>query len=95
MRPNGTPARALRFQPAPALDVRNGLIGWVTIELDSLAIEDVQVRRGRDGRIYLAFPTRLGKHGDRRPLVRPLSNDARIEIERQVIDALRLQGRVA
>lgn len=88
-------ASVLRFMRSTTIDGLAGLLGWATIEVGGLAIEDVQVRRDRKGRVYLSFPTRLGKHGDRRPLVRPLTNDARIEIEREVIDALRLQGRVA
>ena len=89
-------ATVVRFSPAPPLDVQQGLLGFVVIEVGgAIAIEGVAVRRARGGRVYLAFPTRELRCGGRLHIVRPLTADARRDIERQVIDALRAQGRIA
>ncbi|MCC7014866.1 MAG: septation protein SpoVG family protein [Planctomycetes bacterium] len=86
----------VQFREAPILDQHAGLLGWVSIELNgALVIADVQVRRTREGREYLAFPSRIDGRGERRSVVRPLTDEARVEIERQVVAELRKQGRLA
>ena len=87
---------SVSFTPAPVLDQLDGLLGWAEIAIDdALAIENVAVRRSRAGRYYLSFPACDARTGRRRTLIRPLTNEARIDLEQQVFDHLREQRRVA
>lgn len=86
---------AVVFTPAPALDRATGLLGWVRIAMDgAFEFDSVAVRRGRNGRVVLSFPSRRDGAGRRRYFVRPLSDEARCAIEGQVLELLR-QRRLA
>jgi len=50
------------------------------------------VRRTRAGRLYLAFPSRVLRTGERRHVVRPVDAEARRLIEEQVFAQLRAKG---
>jgi DNA-binding cell septation regulator SpoVG len=82
------------FVPAPPLDTRNGLAGFVTVHVNGLVIHRIAVRRARDGRYLLSFPVQHDRRGRRNVVVHPLDAAAHAEIERQVIADLRRQGRL-
>ena len=70
-----------------------GLLGIVLLRLGgALLIEGVAVRRTRAGRLYLAFPSRVLRTGERRHVVRPVDAEARRLIEEQVFAQLRAKG---
>jgi len=81
---------AIRFSAAPARDVRSGLLGWVSFILGDLHLDGVAVRKTRDGRLVLSFPERRDARGNRHPIVRPLDDAARRQIEAEVFTALQL-----
>lgn len=83
---------SVTFNAAEPSLVATGLLGWASFTVgDGLRIE-VTVRRTRDDRTVLSFPTRSTRGGGRRPLVNPTDNEARRVIEGQVLGALRAQG---
>lgn len=80
------------FTPAPPLDIADGLLGWLDIEVGGLVvIHGVALRRSRRGGLALSWPAKDDSHGNRRAVVRPLDDRARVAIERQVFGELRLR----
>jgi hypothetical protein len=84
-----TTVSTVRFDAAPADDVRRGLLGWVSFVLaDVLVIDSVAVRRTHVGRLTLSYPRRADRLGNAHYDVRPRDNAARLAIEAQVFAAL-------
>lgn len=84
------------FTAASPLDRADGLLGWVRIAVDgAFEFDGVAVRRGRNARTALSFPSRRDGAGRRRYFVRPLSDEARCAIESQVVELLQAQRKVA
>jgi DNA-binding cell septation regulator SpoVG len=84
-----TPSIRLRsWVPASAEDVVSGLLGFVSVEFGHLVIDGIVVRRTADGRFVLSFPMRKDRAGRKHAIVRPIDDDARQAMERQIIKAL-------
>lgn len=84
------------FTPAPPLDLAVGLVGWVDLELSELVIvHNVAVRRTRDGEPTLSWPVKDDRKGNRRAVVRPHGDAARVKIEAAVFADLARQGLVS
>lgn len=80
----------VRFHRAKPFDVLGGLIGYAAVEFEGgLVVRGLAVRHTRSGRTVVSFPTRDG-----RPVVHPVDAETHAEIERQVVDQLRQQGRL-
>ena len=89
MREQNHVVTAVQFTPAGDAERQTGLLGWVTCVLgDLLRLDGIAVRRTRVGRLALSFPRGRGKH----PPVRPSDDEARRAIERQIFDAIGLDG---
>ena len=85
----------VRFSPARPDQIEDGHLGFVAVVLDGeLKLDGIALRRTRDGRRALSFPRRRDQRGFEHPYIRPLTDEARIDLERQVFEALRL-GSVA
>lgn len=83
----------IRFYPCRREDRVSGLRGWATFVVDGAWILDsVAVRRARDGRGVISFPTRLDNNRVEHVLVRPVSNAVRSEVEAQVVAYVRKAG---
>jgi DNA-binding cell septation regulator SpoVG len=68
---------------------RGGLVGWVGFVLGGIVqVDGVTLRETAAGALRLSFPERRDGRGRRHPIVRPLGDAARREIERQVFAAL-------
>ena len=86
----------VRFHPCSPEQRETGLRGWVTCNLDDRwLLDSIAVRRMREGKYTLSFLSQCDRKGIARPLFRPLTTDARVEVERQVLDELRKRGFVA
>lgn len=86
----------VRFHAAPAGVADPGLVGWVAFVVnDALGIDNVAVRRNRAGVLRLVYPTRTDREEREHPIVKPLDDHARREIERQVFAALGFADREA
>ena len=72
--------------------LERGLVGFVSIVVnDSLKLDAIALRRTLDGRPVLAFPARRDARGRQHSLFRPINDEARREIERQVFAALGIE----
>ena len=86
----------IRFVPAPAAEVRTGLLGYLGATLNgTLRLEGLVVRRTLDGRFVISYPSRRDAAGRKHFLIRPLTDAARRDLERQVFHELGLEERTA
>lgn len=83
--------RAVRFTPGTDADADRGLLAYVRIEFGPLVLDGVTLRRHADGRLGLTYPERTDRAGRRHPLVRPVDDVARREIEAHVLRELNRQ----
>jgi hypothetical protein len=91
---SGVTLTELRFSPADAEHQKTGLLGWLTFTICcSLRLDGVAVRRTADGRLTLAFPSKIDGSGRKRSLIRPISEEARLEIEDSVFSILMMDFR--
>ncbi len=87
-----TTTSIVSFTPAPPLDVADGLLGWLDLEVAGLVvIHGVALRRSRRGELALSWPAKNDSLGNRRAVVRPLDDRARVAVERQVLRELQLR----
>ena len=81
------------FVAASAEDIVTGLLGWSSCTVNRrLRFDGLAVRRTLKGRIQLAFPAKSDRAGKRHYVIRPLDDSARVEIERQIFQALHDAG---
>ena len=78
----------VRLTPASAVDVEAGLYGYVTLVYGDLRLDGLTLRRTQRGNLTISFPARRDRRGRDHPLVRPIDDATRREIEAQVFDAL-------
>ena len=82
----------VEFTPAPRANVRRGMLGWLSFDLDgTLHVDGVALRRTSRGRMALSFPTRFDRRGREHPFLRPTCDRARRAIERVVLAELGLE----
>src|SRR5690606_39105 len=77
------------FTAASAGDRASGRVGWISCAAGrALRLDGITLRRTADGRVVLSFPARTDRQGRKHPLIRPLTDAARQDLERQVLRAL-------
>jgi len=77
------------FSPASTSDRRAGLLGYLRFQVcGGLLIDGVTLRRTQAGELRLAYPRRGGELY----VVRPMDEETRRDLERQVFDVLGLDG---
>ncbi len=82
----------IRFIAAPDAERALGLLGWVSFLLNgAVKLDGITLRRTRAGDLVLSFPERRDASGKQHAYIRPISDAARRDVERQVFAALRLQ----
>ena len=82
----------LRFMAASHIEVKGGLLGWVSCTLNgTLCLDGLALRRTLDGRLVLSFPARRDASGRQHAIVRPLDDRARKAVESQIFAALGLE----
>ncbi|HEX5011109.1 MAG TPA: hypothetical protein VFY71_11985 [Planctomycetota bacterium] len=83
----------VRFLPAAVEDAERGLLGYVACVINnSLKLDGLTLRRTLAGELRLSWPARTDRAGNRHPLVHPVTDEVRREVERQVYAALRLEA---
>lgn len=88
---SGLTLTSVGLTTASPTEIRTGLLGWLTVVVnDAILLDGVTLRRTRDGRLALSYPSRTDARGRRHHVVRPIDDAARREIERQVLERLRL-----
>ena len=83
--------RSVRFIPASDAEAERGLLAYVKLEFGPLILDGVTLRRTLDGRLTLGWPERTDRQGNRHPLMRPISDAARLELENAVLRELNRQ----
>ena len=79
----------VRLTPAPEHMVPRGMLGWASFLIDGrLHAGGVAVRRSLQGRVYLSYPSRDDGWGRRWDYLKPIDDETRREIERQVLEQL-------
>ena len=87
-----TDVELVRASPAEA---RTGLFGYVSCTLNGgIALDGITLRRTRFGRA-LSFPAKLDRQGFEHHYVRPLDDETRREIERQVFAQIDVDSELA
>jgi hypothetical protein len=79
----------IQFQRASHADRHGGLLGWASFELAGLRVDSAPIRRTSDGRVAFFWPEHVSRSGWRHAIVRPLEEETRLAIEREVIAELR------
>ena len=81
----------VRLFPCSWRDLQTGLIGFVMFQINSVfRVDGVTLRRTRDGRLCLSYPVAKFTSQAEYNVIRPVNDEARREIERQVFQALDL-----
>ncbi len=83
--------RYVRFTPSSDADAERGLLAYVRFDFGPFIFDGVTLRRHGDGRLGLSWPERTDRQGRRHPLIRPVDDAARLEIEEQVLRELTRQ----
>lgn len=80
------------FTAANPKDVQTGCLGWISFLIGrTLKVDGIALRRCRSGRLALSFPARQDGCGRLRYYLRPLDDQSRQEVERQVFAAIGLR----
>ena len=69
-------------------DLRTGLLGYLSVFYGVLVLDGITLRRTVDGRFRLAFPSRTDRRGQKHSIVRPVDDDARQAVERELLGQL-------
>ena len=88
---DGVAITGLRVVLAGETDRARGLLGFASFTLGPVRLDGIAVRRTREGRLALSFPTRRDRFGRLHPIVRPVDDAARRALEAQVFSALDLK----
>ncbi len=83
----------VKFSAASEEDEEGGLLGYVTAIVNgALQLDGMTLRRTAEGRRALSFPARKDNVGRQHFYVRPISDEARLDMEVQVLRALGHEG---
>lgn len=66
-------------------DERTGLLGYLSVFYGDVVLDGITLRRTANGRFALSFPQRRDNQGRAHPYIRPVDDDARREIEAQIL----------
>lgn len=79
----------ITFTPAAEFHRERGLLGFIRCVVDgALVLDSIALRRTLDHRLTLSFPEREDGVGRRHPIVRPIDDGARLQIEAAIIGSL-------
>jgi hypothetical protein len=69
-------------------DLRAGLVGFISLFVGNLIVDGVTLRITRDRRFVLSWPARTDRAGRRHSTVRPVDDEVRRRIEREILGQL-------
>lgn len=76
----------VRLVPATGDSKLNGMIGWLSFVIDgTLLVDGVALRRAADGRHVFTWPAKHDQYGRTHHVLRPVDDDAREQIEDQLL----------
>ena len=86
----------IKFTAATADEAERGFLGWVSCTLNhTLRIDGLAIRRTLGGRLTISYPARRDGTGRQHPIVRPVDDRARLEMESRLFKALGLKEHAA
>ena len=86
---------SVKFSSAPPQQVRSGLLGWAAVTLrGGYRLDGIAIRKTSRGRLTISFPSRVDAQGIERPYFRPLNDAARLDLEQQILTAIRQEHRL-
>ena len=85
----------VRVTAASDADIERGFLGCVRIVVDGPVVHDICLRRTLDGRRVQSIPARRNESEKQRFFARPITDEARRELERQIFERLHLVGEAA
>lgn len=76
---------------------RNGLVAWAScIVSGAIKLDNIAIRRGRDGALFLTYPNKRSGSGDRTyPYFNPVSTEAAEAVQDAVLTRLAALARAA
>ena len=85
--------RDVKFSAASPEDVEAGLLGWISCTLnEAIRLDGLALRRTLKGNLAISFPCRKDASGRQHFYSRPLNQEAREEVEFQILKALGLEA---
>lgn len=70
---------------ASEAEIRTGLLGYLSVVYGDLLLDGLVLRRTADDRYAISFPARTDRNGKRHSFIRPIDNEAREAIERELL----------
>lgn len=70
-------------------DGKDGLLAWASCVIDdAVYLNNIAIRRGKDGGLMLTYPAKLTAAGSRYYLFNPISREASAVLERAILQRL-------
>ena len=67
----------------------SALVGWASCVINgSLRVNSIEIRRGANGRLFLACPTQESRSGVAHPYFCPINREARAALEKAILGKL-------
>ena len=74
----------------------DGLLSWSScIVSGAIKLDNIAIRRGRDGALFLTYPAKRSAAGDKYPYFNPISSDAADAVRNAVLARLATLARAA
>lgn len=92
---NSTPASISDVKIRIVESGSGGLVAWASCVISgAIKLDNIAIRRGNDGSLYLTYPNKLGANGSKHSYFNPISVDASNAIERAVFTRLSTLARL-
>ena len=78
----------MTFSHALQRDRERGLFGYISFLYGGLRLDGITLRKTMQGKWTLSFPERIDPAGFRHPIIRPIDDESRLEIEHEVYGQL-------
>lgn len=67
----------------------DGLIAWASCVVSgAIKLDNIAIRRGKDGALFLTYPTKLSAGGEKHPYFNPISQEAAQAVQDAVLARL-------
>jgi len=77
-------------------DGNDGLLAWASCVVSGgIKLDNIAIRRGKDGRLFLTYPNKVAPGGDRYPYFNPISAEASKAVEDALLTRLVALAKVA
>jgi hypothetical protein len=80
--------RDLHATPGTDADFERGLVAFLRFRYGDVLVDGVTLRRHSNGTIGLSWPERTDRAGRKHPLIRPVNDEARRQLEHDVLREL-------